>query len=206
MMMGGRGTSADAGDGLTGQGFQEKPSAGRTALAEYCEQHELTLASGQPAAWLVSSVLPPLGAVLTAPATARGHVRGTLAAWRLSELSDTVELVVSELAANGVNASAGPDGRPTYLDGRMPLIRVRLFANEAVLVAEVWDEVGGVPARKSADDAEESGRGLDLVHELTNARWGWYHAPSGPGKCVWAEFPTHLTRSKGQRGRVSRAA
>ena len=49
------------------------------------------------AAWLASSVLPPLGALRTAPATARGHVRGTLAVWRLSELSDTVELVVSEI-------------------------------------------------------------------------------------------------------------
>jgi hypothetical protein len=48
------------------------------------------------AAWLASSVLPPLGALRTAPATARGHVRGTLAVWRLSELSDTVELVVSD--------------------------------------------------------------------------------------------------------------
>ena len=145
--------------------------------------------SDQAAAWLAASVLPPLGALRTAPATARGHVRGTLAAWRLSELSATVELVVSELAANAVNASAGPDGRPAHLDGRMPVIRVRLFADEAVLVAEVWDEAGGVPARKSAGDADESGRGLDLVHELTDGRWGWYHVPSGPGKCVWAEFP-----------------
>jgi two-component sensor histidine kinase len=116
-------------------------------------------------------------------------VRGTLAVWRLSELSDTVEFVVSELATNAVNASAGPDGRPARLGGRVPVIWVRLFAGETVLVAEVWDEAGGVPARKSAGDADESGRGLDLVHELTNARWGWYHAPSGPGKCVWAEFP-----------------
>jgi hypothetical protein len=145
--------------------------------------------SDQAAAWLVSSVLPPLGALRTAPATARGHVRGTLAAWRLSELSDTVELVVSELAANAVNASAGPDGHPAHLDGRIPVIRVRLFAGEAVLVAEVWDEADGVPARKSVGDTDESGRGLDLVHELTSARWGWYHASSGPGKCVWAEFP-----------------
>ena len=145
--------------------------------------------SGQPAAWLASSVLPPLGALRTAPTTARGHVRGTLAMWRLSDLSDTVELVVSELAANAVNASADLDGHPACIDGRMRVIRVRLFVGEAVLVAEVWDEAGGVPARKSAGDADESGRGLDLVHELTNARWGWYHAPSGPGKCVWAEFP-----------------
>lgn len=145
--------------------------------------------SDQAAAWLAASVLPPLGALRTAPATARGHVRGTLAAWRLSELSDTVELVVSELAANAVNASIGPDGHLAHLDGRIPVIRVRLFAGEAILVAEVWDEAGGVPARRNPGTADESGRGLDLVHELTDARWGWYHAPSGPGKCVWAEFP-----------------
>ncbi|HEY2265362.1 MAG TPA: ATP-binding protein [Streptosporangiaceae bacterium] len=96
--------------------------------------------------------------------------------------------MVSELAANGVNASTGADGRPAYLDGRMPVIRVGLFASEAILVAEVWDQARGVPVRKSAGEADESGRGLDMVHELTNARWGWYHAPSGPGKCVWAEF------------------
>lgn len=145
--------------------------------------------SGQPAAWLAASVLPPLGALRTAPAAARGHVRGTLTVWRLSELTDTVELVVSELAANAVNASADPDGHPAAFDGRIPVIQVRLFVGEAVLVAEVWDEADGVPARKSVGDTDESGRGLDLVHELTNARWGWYHAPSGPGKCVWAEFP-----------------
>jgi hypothetical protein len=160
--------------------------------------------SDQAAAWLAASVLPPLGALRTAPATARGHVRGTLAAWRLSELSDTVELVVSELAANAVNASTGPDGHPAHLDGRIPVIRVRLFAGEAVLVAEVWDEAGGVPARKSAGAADESGRGLDLVHELTDARWGWYHAPSGPGKCVWAEFPIpgHSGRRRTAAGRI----
>jgi hypothetical protein len=137
--------------------------------------------SGQPAAWLAASVLPPLGALRTAPATARGHVRGTLAVWRLSELTDTVELVVSELTANAVNASAGPAGHPAAFDGRIPVIQVRLFVGEAVLVAEVWDEADGVPARKSVGDTDESGRGLDLVHELTSARWGWYHASSGPG-------------------------
>jgi len=160
--------------------------------------------SDQAAAWLASSVLPPLGALRTAPATARGHVRGTLAAWRLSELSDTVELVVSELAANAVNASAGPDGHRAHLDERIPVIRVRLFAGEAVLVAEVWDEVGGVPARKNAGAADESGRGLDLVHELTDARWSWYHAPSGPGKCVWAEFPipSHSGPRRTAAGRI----
>ena len=160
--------------------------------------------SGQPAAWLAASVLPPLGALRTAPATARGHVRGTLAVWRLSELTDTVELVVSELTANAVNASAGSDGHPAAFDGRIPVIQVRLFVGEAVLVAEVWDKADGAPARKNAGAADESGRGLDLVHELTDARWGWYHAPSGPGKCVWAEFliPNHPGRRRTAAGRT----
>jgi hypothetical protein len=143
--------------------------------------------TGQPPAWPASSILPTLGALPTAPATARGHIRGTLAAWRLGDLSYVVELVVSELAANWVNASTGPAGRPAYLGGRLPVIRVGLFTDGLVLVAEVWDQAGGVPVRKSADDADESGRGLDMVHQLTGARWGWHHAISGPGKCVWAE-------------------
>lgn len=83
--------------------------------------------------------------------------------------------------------------------GRMPVIRVGLLASEAVLVAEVWDQARGVPVHKNAGDADESGRGLDLVHELTNARWGWYHAPSGPGKCVWAEFPISRPSSQWRR-------
>jgi nucleoside-diphosphate-sugar epimerase len=79
--------------------------------------------SGQPAAWLAASVLPPLGALRTAPATARGHVRGTLAVWRLNELTDTVELVVSELTANAVALRYftvyGPRQRPDMAFSRI---------------------------------------------------------------------------------------
>jgi hypothetical protein len=145
--------------------------------------------SGRPAAWLASSVLPPLGALRTAPAIACGHVRDTLAVQRLSELPDTVEPVVSELAANRVNSPVSPDGRPACVNGRMPVIQAGLFTGVTVLVAEVRDQAGGVPVRRSAGDGDESGRGLGIVHELTSARRGWHHALTGPGKCVWAEFP-----------------
>ena len=60
--------------------------------------------------WPMSSVMPPLAALPTAPAVARAHVRATLATWRMGDLADAVELVVSELVANGVKASAGGDG------------------------------------------------------------------------------------------------
>jgi hypothetical protein len=154
--------------------------------------------SGPLAAWPASSVLPPLGALRTAPSAARGHVRGTLAVWQLRDLSDIVELVVSELAANGVNASTGPDGQPAYRDGRMPVIRVCLFTDGTVVVAEVWDQAGGIPVRKDASEADESGRGLDMVHELTGSRWGWHSAAAGPGKCVWAEFPVPASANGAQ--------
>jgi hypothetical protein len=139
-------------------------------------------------AWPASSVMPPLAALPTAPSAARAHVRATLATWRMSGLADALELVVSELVANGVSASADGDGAPRYLAGRMPVIRLCLLTDGARLVAEVWDQAPGVPVRLSAGRDDESGRGLDLVDMITGSRWGWHPARSGPGKCVWAEF------------------
>jgi hypothetical protein len=97
--------------------------------------------------WSASSLMPPLAALPTAPSAARAHVRATLATWRMSRLTDVLELVVSELVANGVNASAGGDGAPRYMEGRMPLIRLCLLTDGARLVAEVWDQAPGVPVR-----------------------------------------------------------
>jgi hypothetical protein len=67
-----------------------------------------------------------------------------LAMWRMSGPTDALELVVSELVANGVNASADADGSPKYVEGRMPVIRLRLVTDGVRLVAEVWDGAPGV--------------------------------------------------------------
>jgi nitrogen-specific signal transduction histidine kinase len=138
--------------------------------------------------WPMSSVMPPLAALPTAPSAARAHVRAMLAMWRMSGLADALELVVSELVANGVNASADGDGAPRYVEGRMPLIRLRLLTDGVRLVVEVWDEAPGVPARLRAGRDDESGRGLGLVDMITRSQWGWRPARSRPGKCVWAAF------------------
>jgi len=82
--------------------------------------------SDHAAAWLASSVLRRW-APATAPATRAGHVRGTLAVWRLSELSTPSSSWSASFAANAVNASTGRTA-PGHLDGRIPVIRVRLFA------------------------------------------------------------------------------
>ena len=111
-----------------------------------------------------------------------------LAMWRMSGLADALELVVSELVANGINASTDGEGAPRYVEGRMPLIRLCLLTDGKRLVAEVWDEAPGVPVRLRARRDDESGRGLDLVDMITGSQWGWRPAGSRPGKCVWAVF------------------
>jgi hypothetical protein len=116
--------------------------------------------------------------------------------------------------------AAGGEPRPEYAPGVPLLARYAAKAAETgvgVSTLRRWVKDFGErgPAGLSDDRrrrqqplhagaADESGRGLDLVHELTDARWGWYHAPSGPGKCVWAEFPipSHSGRRRTAVGRI----
>jgi anti-sigma regulatory factor (Ser/Thr protein kinase) len=131
--------------------------------------------------------MPPLGALPTAAAAARAHVRTVLKSWGLAgDLPADVETVVSELVANAVNASTGPDGRPLYVAGRMPVVWLRLVTDGTTLRAEVWDEAPGAPARRKTGEEDESGRGLDLVVDALSCDWGWF--PVQSGKCVWSEF------------------
>jgi hypothetical protein len=137
--------------------------------------------------WTASSVMPPMGALPTAGRAARGQVRSVLAAWGLNGIAETTELIVGELVANAVNASAALDGSPRYgADGRLPLVRLCLYRDRTRLLAEVWDQAPGTPAPRQAGRWDESGRGLAMITEL-GARWGWY--PAQGAKCVWAEMP-----------------
>ncbi|WP_425586438.1 ATP-binding protein [Streptomyces ziwulingensis] len=96
-----------------------------------------------------------------------------------SDLSETVTLVVAELAANAV------------LHGRVPGrdIALRLRVDAEVVRVEILDARGEcLPLLPGAvPDAEaDTGRGLLLVDALTT-RWGVDTEP-GPGKSVWAEI------------------
>jgi anti-sigma regulatory factor (Ser/Thr protein kinase) len=135
--------------------------------------------------WPLSSVMPPLGVLRTAPSSARGHVRNVLHDWGMDHLAYEAETVVSELTANAVNASTGPDGCPLYVDGRMLVVRLCLFSDGNVLLAEVWDQAPGIPSPKATGSDAENGRGLAIIADLA-ATWGWYHGASA--KCVWAEM------------------
>jgi len=147
--------------------------------------------TGQPAAQVRAS-LPlqtslVLGALPTAVACARLHARNVIYEWNPTSVADSVELVVSELMTNAVRASTGPDGRPRY-DGCMGLPRVglRLSSDRAHILIEVWDQDPRLPAAKTADPDDESGRGLLLVEALCE-RWGCDTSPGRDGKVVWAE-------------------
>jgi PAS domain S-box-containing protein len=101
---------------------------------------------------------------------ARGLARDTLTTWGLSELSETVELLVSELFTNAVRHGAGDIG--------LRLIRA------GSLLCEVRDDGYDLPTLRRADVTAENGRGLQLVTALAE-RWGAQRTPTG--KVVWFE-------------------
>src|SRR5712691_6903514 len=80
--------------------------------------------------WPLSSVLPPMGALATAPRTARMHLRDTLKEWGLPELIEDGELIASELVTNVVKRAHDPvTGRPVYVSDRLPVLQFGLFSD-----------------------------------------------------------------------------
>lgn len=137
------------------------------------------------ARWAVQSVLI-VAALPTATPCARLHARTISLEWGLGELADTVELVVSELVTNAVQASVDHDGRPRYsAEYGLACVHLRLSTDGLALLVEVWDENALPPAPVQPNLADEGGRGLMLVDALTE-RWGWSLPSSGRGKIVWA--------------------
>src|ERR1700688_2095572 len=74
------------------------------------------------------STMPPLGALATAPGSARAHVRSTLAEWHMSMYEEVAELLSSELVTNAVEASTDGHGSPVYINGHMALVVFRMLA------------------------------------------------------------------------------
>ncbi|MDF3292064.1 SpoIIE family protein phosphatase [Streptomyces silvisoli] len=103
---------------------------------------------------------------------ARRLVRRALQRWGLEELADAVELLVSEVVTNAVRYA----GRP---------ITLRLLRTD-VLRCEVGDDAPQLPRMRHAAPQEETGRGLFLVHRMTQ-RWGATRLSAG--KVVWFELP-----------------
>lgn len=135
-------------------------------------------------AWSLWSYLE-LGALPGAVPCARLHTKQVLWEWGLAPLSESAELVVSELVTNAVQATA---------DRVVPLpVRLWLLGDHRSVRIAVWDGVPRSPQPKSvsADGAPDwsdvGGRGLFLVASLSQ-RWGWDATPEWGGKVVWAEI------------------
>jgi len=139
--------------------------------------------------WPLFAGLGPLGALPTASRLVRTFCALILASWGLGGFTDDCELIASEFAANVIRAAAGPDGHPRYDGhGRLPVLWVRLLSNRTQVRVEVWDNLAperGVPSPRVAATYDESGRGLELVGQLSHD-WGWERLPGQDAKCVWA--------------------
>lgn len=128
------------------------------------------------AGWLHVDFLE-LGALPGAVPCARLHTRHILWEWRLNELRDAAELVVSELMTNAIGAS--------YSSEKILPVRLWLQADLARLLIMVWDSSEYPPLRPNINEDAEGGRGLVLV-EAVCSRWDWYLTPPLTGKAVWA--------------------
>jgi anti-sigma regulatory factor (Ser/Thr protein kinase) len=101
---------------------------------------------------------------------ARRLVRAQLDHWGLAEMTDTTELVVSELVGNALRYAAGPG-------------QLRLLWHER-LVVEISDTGPDLPEIEHSTLDDEGGRGLQLINMLCR-RWG--SCRTSTGKVVWAE-------------------
>jgi len=125
-----------------------------------------------------------LGAFPSAVPCARLHAREVLWEWGLDAITDTAELLVSELVTNGVKAAEAIDHKP--------LVQLRLSGNRACALIEIWDGNTQPPVPRELENdvpelEAEGGRGLFLVETLSE-RWGWYSTRNPEGKVTWCEI------------------
>ncbi|MFK0288780.1 SpoIIE family protein phosphatase [Streptomyces sp. NPDC090499] len=109
-----------------------------------------------------------------APHIGRRLTRQALDGWGLAHLSDSAQLLVSELVTNAVNAAAAI----------LEPIEVRMLRTH-VLRCEVQDRSTQMPRQLQVHGLQESGRGLAVVNQLAD-RWGVSRLVGG--KVVWFEM------------------
>lgn len=117
-----------------------------------------------------------LGAFPGAVSCARLHAKQVLWEWGLTGLSESAELLVSELLTNAVHASR-PITPPS-------IVRIWLLSDSAKVLILVWDANPKPPIRLEATDDSEHGRGLLIIDTISD-RWGWYVPLGIGGKVVW---------------------
>src|SRR5215469_15535469 len=130
-----------------------------------------------------------LGAVPTAPGCGRAWTRQVLWEWRLVGISDTADLIVTELTTNAVLISR---------QAGQPFIRLILTLDQGELAILVRDFCPGTPQPGNARADDENGRGLFLVQSMSD-RFGWY--PADDGSPARSSGPLSAPDEKFARGR-----
>ncbi|MET9730989.1 SpoIIE family protein phosphatase [Streptomyces sp. NPDC006458] len=105
---------------------------------------------------------------------ARHMVRAAVRTWGARDRADEIELVADELITNALMHTEGA-----------AIVTLRALAGGRRLRVEVEDSSSALPRRREAGESGVSGRGLLLVHLLTD---DWGVEARGGGKCVWCEF------------------
>lgn len=110
--------------------------------------------------------------------SARRFVNSRLDAWGLAEMSDDLQLIISEVVTNAIiHAGSSVD------------VRLRAFADHVRLEVGDFDSNPPVPSpltqRQEENSEAEHGRGLIIVEALARA---WNTFPNGRGKTVWLEL------------------
>lgn len=107
----------------------------------------------------------------------RSLVDQAASTWSLSEdVRESGRLVLTELTSNAVRIYEGQVLRVWVAD-----------PGDGGLELAVWDPGSGdTPRLLPLSEDALSGRGLWLVRELSDERWGWYVSESIGGKVVWA--------------------
>ncbi|MFG2911527.1 ATP-binding protein [Kitasatospora sp. NPDC048298] len=108
---------------------------------------------------------------------ARRFVSGKLREWGLDDLVDDASVVVSELTTNALK---------TGCQTRM-VVAVRRPTDRTLRIL-VGDGSRVIPVLVKAEPGATSGRGLAMVHRLTDGRWGVTPLPFG--KVVHADLST----------------
>jgi serine/threonine-protein kinase RsbW len=112
------------------------------------------------------------------------------------DISETLALIVSELATNSVRHAASG-------------FAIRVERLPTAIRIEVEDDGEGQPTVRSAGPTDTSGRGLQIVQALA-ADWGVIPRQQPPGKTVWAtvaldhtDGALHHQTAEGRQGESS---
>ncbi len=120
------------------------------------------------------------GALPGAVPCARLHARQVAWEWGLNALAETVELVVSELVTNAIEA--------TQAIRSVCPVRLWVQSDGSRIMLMVGDASPHPPRRLDPAGDTEGGRGLLLVEALSSG-WGWCATRErGTAKVVWAEI------------------